>query len=177
MNKTNQRLVQLSLYGAFLPLSIMAAAVAAQDQAAEGNDQYNGRILEEVVVTVERREENLQDFAGTAVVFSGADLRLQGVQNLTDLSAITPGLEISNKQGNIEIWIRGIGSSNNTELGDPAAATHLDGVYIPRPTGIGSAFFDIARVEVNMGPQGTLRGRNATAGSVMANADLICPSS
>ncbi len=166
MNKTNQRLVQLSLYGAFLPLSIMAAAVAAQDQAAEGNDQYNGRILEEVVVTVERREENLQDFAGTAVVFSGADLRLQGVQNLTDLSAITPGLEISNKQGNIEIWIRGIGSSNNTELGDPAAATHLDGVYIPRPTGIGSAFFDIARVEVNMGPQGTLRGRNATAGSV-----------
>ena len=66
----------------------------------------------------------------------------------------------------MEVWIRGVGSSNNTELGDPAAATHLDGVYLPRTAGIGSAFFDIGRVEVNVGPQGTLRGRNATAGSV-----------
>ncbi len=155
----------------FIRNTTIAAGVAASllgasqmtlaQQGSEANDR-----LEEVVVTVERREQTLQDFEGTAAAFSGDDLKILGLQNLTDLSEQAVGVEISNKQGNVEVWIRGIGSSNNTELGDPAAATHLDGVYIPRPAGIGSVFFDIERVEVNYGPQGTLRGRNATAGSV-----------
>jgi len=151
---------------------ILAACVAALTLSATGlsaqdsDEKANNNRLEEVIVTVERREQSLQDLEGTAVAFSGDELKILGVQNLTDLSEQTVGVEISNKQGNVEVWIRGIGSSNNTELGDPAAATHLDGVYIPRPSGIGSVFFDIERVEVNYGPQGTLRGRNATAGSV-----------
>ncbi|WP_206604678.1 TonB-dependent receptor [Kineobactrum sediminis] len=144
-------------------LPLLALPGAASSQA---DTSTNGRVLEEVIVTVERRQQSLQDFEGTAVAFSGDQLKILGIQSLTDLSEQTPGVEISNKQGNVEVWIRGIGSSNNTELGDPAAATHLDGVYIPRPAGIGSVFFDIERVEVNVGPQGTLRGRNATAGSV-----------
>jgi iron complex outermembrane receptor protein len=119
-----------------------------------------------VVVTVERREQSLQDYAGTAAAFSGEDLKLLGLQDFNDLDGKIPGLSVSNNQGNIEVYIRGVGSSNNTELGDPAAATHLNGVYVPRPSGFGAAFFDIQRVEVNVGPQGTLRGRNATAGSV-----------
>jgi iron complex outermembrane receptor protein len=139
--------------------TVLSGPVIAQGQAGES-------ALEEVIVTVERREQSLQDLEGTAASFSGDDLKILGLQNLTDLSEQAVGVEISNKQGNVEVWIRGIGSSNNTELGDPAAATHLDGVYIPRPAGIGSVFFDIERVEVNYGPQGTLRGRNATAGSV-----------
>ena len=98
--------------------------------------------------------------------FSGDELKKRGIQNISDLNDVLPGLTVANNGANREVWIRGIGSSNNTELGDPAAATHWDGVYLPRPSGIGSAFFDIQRVEVNVGPQGTLRGRNATAGSV-----------
>ena len=117
-------------------------------------------------VTVERRDQSLQDMGVTAYSFDGEGLKIQGVQSLTDLSELAPGLEIGQKGGNVEVWIRGVGSSNNTELGDPGAAPHMDGVYVPRPSGIGSAFFDIARVEVNVGPQGTLRGRNAMAGSV-----------
>jgi iron complex outermembrane receptor protein len=103
--------------------------------------------LDDVVVTVERREQNLQDYAGTAAVLSGADMKAVGVQDITDLEGRVPGLSVANNGGNIEVWIRGVGSSNNTELGDPAAATHFDGVYLPRPAGIGSAFFDIQRVE------------------------------
>ncbi|MGI9345299.1 MAG: TonB-dependent receptor domain-containing protein [Gammaproteobacteria bacterium] len=122
--------------------------------------------IEEVVVTVERREQSLQDVAGTAASFDGEELKLLGVQNINDLDGSLPGLAIANNSGNIEVYIRGVGSDNNTELGDPAAATHLDGVYVPRPAGFGAAFFDIDRVEVNVGPQGTLRGRNATAGSI-----------
>lgn len=122
--------------------------------------------LEEVVVTVERKTQSLQDLAGTAASFDGEFLKTMGVQNFQDMDGAIPGLSVANNGGNIEVYIRGIGSSNNTELGDPAAATHLNGVYVPRPSGFGSAFFDIQRVEVNVGPQGTLRGRNATAGSV-----------
>ena len=121
---------------------------------------------QEIVITADRREQKLQDYAGTAAAFTGDQLKKRGIQNISDLNDVLPGLTVANNGVNREVWIRGIGSSNNTELGDPAAATHWDGVYLPRPAGIGSAFFDIERVEVNVGPQGTLRGRNATAGSV-----------
>ncbi|MCY4656895.1 MAG: TonB-dependent receptor plug domain-containing protein, partial [Gammaproteobacteria bacterium] len=164
--KTNEYL--LTLYRAFLCsiLVCMSAASLAQEEDEEETTEQASDGIEEVIVTVERREQNLQDLGVTAYNFGGDDLKQQGVQDLTDLSELAPGLEIGNKGGNVEVWIRGVGSSNNTELGDPAAATHFDGIYLPRAAGIGSAFFDIARVEVNVGPQGTLRGRNATAGSV-----------
>jgi len=146
-------------------VALMTCSSLAAQEADSEQDKKDADV-ERIIVTVERRTQDLQDLAGTAFAFSGEDLKAQGIQDITDIAESIPGLEIGNNQGNVEVWIRGIGSSNNTELGDPAAATHLDGVYIPRPSGIGSAFFDISRVEVNVGPQGTLRGRNATAGSV-----------
>lgn len=157
-------------------LAFGASAIAlstpamAQDQSAD-QDQQTVEPADDanvIIVTADRREQTLQDFAGTAFAITGDDLKALGVQNVTDLQNQIPGLSIANNQGNVEVYIRGIGSSNNTELGDPAAAFHFDGVNIPRPSGIGSAFHDIQRVEVNVGPQGTLRGRNATAGSINA---------
>lgn len=162
--RSNQTLLKSSIFCVWLGLVNWGAS--AQEETEETSSEIDESKIEEVIVTVERREQNLQDIGVTAYNFQGDDLKQQGVQDLTDLSELAPGLEIGNKGGNIEVWIRGVGSSNNTELGDPAAATHFDGVYLPRSAGIGSAFFDIARVEVNVGPQGTLRGRNATAGSV-----------
>jgi len=117
---------------------------------------------------VERRSQSLQDYAGTAAAISGEDLKLLGINDFQEIDGKIPGLSIANNAGNVEVYIRGVGSSNNTELGDPAAAFHFNDVYIPRPSGLGAAFFDIERVEVNIGPQGTLRGRNATAGSINA---------
>lgn len=151
-------------------LALSAPAHAQEAAAPQGEAAERELPGDSIIVTADRREQDLQDYAGTAAVFSGDDLRARGIQNITDFNDELPGLTVANNGGNVEIWIRGVGSSNNTELGDPAAAFHYDGVYVPRPSGIGSAFFDIERVEVNIGPQGTLRGRNATAGSVNAIA-------
>lgn len=171
--KTHRQLIRkLTLSTSLLALFCAAPAMAQQAPAAEDiqNPEAENAADDDdvIIVTADRREQSLQDFAGTTNVISGEDLKKIGVQNFVDLQQSIPGLSVANNQGNVEIFIRGIGNTNNTELGDPAAAFHFDGVVIPRPTGVGSAFYDIERVEVNTGPQGTLRGRNATAGSVNA---------
>jgi iron complex outermembrane receptor protein len=123
--------------------------------------------VDEIVVTVERRAQDLQKVPSLAQALSGDDLKGAGVgADLRKLGVAVPGLSIANQEGNLEVFIRGVGSTNNTEIGDPAAATYLNGVYVPRPRGIGGQFFDLERVEILKGPQGTLRGRNAVAGAL-----------
>lgn len=131
-----------------------------------GNEPYMDDTLETVTVTVNRREEDLQDYAGSATAFKQEELDRTGVRSINDVASAQPYADISNQEGNTEIYMRGVGSNNNTELGDPAVASHIDGIYLPRPRGIGSMLFDIERIELNRGPQGTLRGRNAAGGSV-----------
>ncbi|HEU4580455.1 MAG TPA: TonB-dependent receptor [Polyangiaceae bacterium] len=122
--------------------------------------------LDEVVVTVDRRKKDVQKYSGVAAAFTESKLASVGITNAREMASMVPGLQIGVQEGNTEVFIRGIGSDNNTEIGDPAVALHLDGVYIPRPRGVGSMFYDIERVEVNSGPQGTVRGRNAMGGAV-----------
>ena len=141
---------------------IKPRAAAAATAAATPDPQKP----DEVIVTGDRREQSLQKYGGTAAVISGEELKKVGINSLFGLNDSLPGVTISNIDNQIEIYIRGIGTNNETELGDPAAATHFDNIYIPRTAGLGPAFFDIKQVEVNYGPQGTLRGRNSTAGTV-----------
>jgi iron complex outermembrane recepter protein len=142
---------------------------SAQGEAqseAESQSSQNRTSLEEVLITVERRRQTLQDYEGTATAAAQSDLDVLGANDLNDLPALMPGVEIANYEQNTELYVRGIGSNANTELGDPAIAPHLDDVYVPRPRGLGVAFFDLERVEVNVGPQGTVRGRNALGGTI-----------
>ena len=122
--------------------------------------------MEEIIVTVERREESLQDFAGTALALDSDQLGMEGVDTISDLSQILPGFSVGEKEGNVLVFIRGVGSEDTTEMGDPGVATHFDGIYIPRTRGLTGAWHDIERLEVNVGPQGTLRGRNALGGTI-----------
>lgn len=149
---------------AIAALGIAAGLSPAQAQVTGDDGATLG--LEEVIVTAERREESIQDIAGVVQAFDGAELRADGITELRQLQLAVPGMNIANQEGNLEIFIRGVGSSNNTELGDPAAAPHVNGAYIPRPRGLGGMFYDLERVEVNKGPQGTLYGRNAMAGTL-----------
>jgi iron complex outermembrane receptor protein len=129
------------------------------------NDAADGEIGE-VVVTVDRRQKSLQKYSGTAAAFTGDQLTSVGINSVKDLSSVVPGLQLGAQEGNTEVYIRGVGNDNNSEHGDSAVATYLDNVYLPRPRGIGMMFFDTERVEVNSGPQGTVRGRNAMGGSI-----------
>ena len=134
--------------------------------AIAGEEPYFDEQLDVVKVTVDRREKSLQDYAGSATALTQDDLERAGVSSVRGLGNAQPYANIGTQEGNTEIYVRGVGSDVNTELSDPAAATHIDGIYIPRPRGVGSMFFDLERLELNRGPQGTLRGRNATAGTL-----------
>jgi iron complex outermembrane receptor protein len=149
-----------------LGTACVAIAFAAQPGLASAQDSGAASDPDEIIVTANRVEQNLQDVSGVVQAFSADQLREDGIADLRNLQVAVPGLNISNAEGNVDIFIRGVGSANNTELGDPAAAPHLNGTYIPRPRGLGVMFYDLERVEVNKGPQGTLYGRNALAGTL-----------
>lgn len=159
--------MQRNLLALATALALSAPAMAQTSSNASEEDSDDAKKLDTITVTVDRREQDLQKYAGTAQALSQDDLRGLGINNeLRNLQVAVPGMSIANQEGNVEIFIRGVGSSNNTELGDPGAAPHVNGTYIPRPRGLGAMFFDLERVEVNKGPQGTLRGRNALAGTL-----------
>lgn len=140
-------------------VSLHAPVAMAQEAA--------GVKLDEVVVTAQRRSENLQKTPLTVSAVTGDKLESQGIKTVVDLSAQVPALQISSSgSGAAVVFLRGIGSTNTTEVGDPAVAYHIDGIYIARATSVGALFYDIDRVEVLRGPQGTLYGRNATAGAI-----------
>jgi iron complex outermembrane receptor protein len=121
----------------------------------------------EVVVTAQKRAQSVIKTPVAMTAVSGDDLRDAGAVNAAALTSMAPNVVVGEGgRGSTEISIRGIASANNTETGDPAAGFFIDGNYVGRSQGAGAAFFDIERVEVLRGPQGTLYGRNTTAGAV-----------
>jgi iron complex outermembrane receptor protein len=122
--------------------------------------------LEEVIVTAQRREENLQRAAVAVAVVSGSDLLAAGITDAGTLGNLVPALTIEpSSTGNL-MFLRGVGNFTVVPVSDPAIAFNYDGVYIGRPTSTTGSFFDLQRVEVLKGPQGTLYGRNATGGAI-----------
>ncbi len=122
--------------------------------------------LEEVIVTAQKRSTTIQETPIAITAFTGEMLASAVVTDAADLNGKSPNLHIAKGGTNVEIAIRGINSTNNVEAGDPAVAFHVDGIYLGRPIAAGAIFYDLERVEVLNGPQGTLYGRNATAGSI-----------
>ena len=122
--------------------------------------------LGDIIVTAQRREESSQRAAVAIDVISGADLVSSGATNASLLSRIAPSLVVEpSSTGNL-IFLRGVGNFSVVPTSDPAVAFNIDGVYIGRPTSTTGSFYDLARIEVLKGPQGTLYGRNATGGAV-----------
>ncbi|HTI65962.1 MAG TPA: TonB-dependent receptor [Caulobacteraceae bacterium] len=140
----------------------------AQAGGAQGaSSSTNGAQLQEIVVTATKTgETDLQKTPLAMSAVSGAALERGVINDVRDLSRVTPGLVVSQSSDNAKIYIRGIGSSNVYNGSDPSTAVQVDGVYISRPYAQFTDFLDVSRVEVLRGPQGTLYGRNAVAGTI-----------
>lgn len=119
----------------------------------------------DIVVTAQRTQSLASKTPIALSAISPETLRDANVTNPTALGDLVPNLNIVRTDG-LRITIRGVRSSDNTEKGDPSAAFLLDGIYLARPQVQEVSFYDIARVEVLRGPQGTLYGRNTTAGLI-----------
>jgi len=138
---------------ACLPISLLAT------------DPTLGEGLQEVVVTGQRVESNLQDTPAAISVLSAESLNEAGISELAELEGAVPNVSTNNSD-RLQIIIRGITSNDFTEKGDPSASVMFDGVYIARPQAQNVILFDVERVEFLRGPQGTLWGRNTTAGVI-----------
>ena len=143
--------------------AVMLAVAAALPALAQNNAP---RALEEIIVTAEKRESSLQDTAMAIAAYSGDRIQALDINDVQSLVLADPSMSFSRAGGEGQVFIRGVGS-NLLGIGqDSSVAIHQDGVYLGRPQMALSQFLDVERVEVLRGPQGTLYGRNATAGVV-----------
>ncbi|WP_226665210.1 TonB-dependent receptor [Microbulbifer aggregans] len=125
----------------------------------------NELILEEIIVTAQKREQNTLEVPVTVDTFSTADIENTNALKLADMADYIPGFEVGSGITQSALSIRGVRSSNISAGGDPSVAVFYDDAYVPAPA-TSMSFADMQRVEVLKGPQGTLFGRNAAAGTV-----------
>ena len=127
-------------------------------------------VLEEVVVTAQKREQSIQDVGISISALSGSDMKTLGMQTTTDLSAHMPGVQMFNALGgpgqNVSLAIRGVGLNDFQDGTEAPSVIYSDEFYVLPLAGASVAMFDLDRVEALRGPQGTLFGRNATGGLI-----------
>ncbi len=148
--------------GSLLPLTAYSQTATVADTGT----------LEEIVVTAEKRVENIQDVPIAITAYSESDLRAKGVVDIHSLSTMTPNVNLdagspfSGSNSVLSASIRGIGQDDFAFNLDPGVGVYVDGVYFARTVGANQNLLDVERVEVLNGPQGTLFGRNTIGGAI-----------
>ena len=143
--------------------SLLAMTFAAS-AVAEAVDTNNS--IQEIVVTAQRRGENLQSVPLTVSAITADAAERMGITDTTALTAAVPGLDFSRQANAATPFIRGVGATSSLIGNEASVATYIDGVYISAPQAALFSLSNISQIEVLKGPQGTLFGRNATGGVV-----------
>jgi iron complex outermembrane receptor protein len=144
--------------------AIIAPVSAAQAQSGNAGASEGG--IADIIVTAQRRSENLQKAAIAVSAVAGDTLVQQSITQANDLTRIVPALQVAPAASFTQIYLRGVGTFGANAFAEQGVAFNLDGVYLSRPAAPAGLFYDLERVEVLKGPQGTLYGRNATGGAV-----------
>lgn len=152
------------LHSALMIAPAFAVLLPQMATAQEGTQLRS--VLEEIVITAERRAVNLQDTPISASVLSAEALIEKGVDNLQDIQQVAPSIAINSYNRSTFINIRGVGIAQSAPTSNPGVAYYIDGVLIPHEQFIGQSFFDLNSIEVLRGPQGTLTGQNSTGGAL-----------
>lgn len=148
----------LKLLGAGSLLPIMCYSQIASSQTI---------VLDEVVVTAQKRAQSVQDVPITVETLQGADLTAKGIDNLFDLATVVPGVVFSRAPDDgLALTVRGLGTAARTQSFDQSVALFLDGMFVGKGRMYAGAFFDVDRVEVIKGTQSTLLGKNTSLGAI-----------
>jgi len=166
MKAFKTHLKPISLAVSFVLVGLLPLSINAQE--SEKNQENNEQIIEVITVTAMKNSTNLMKTPVAVTAMNPESLVRQNVKELSDLSGMIPNFQLglSSSDSGVKASIRGVTSNNFTEIADPAVGIHIDGIYSPRPQGSLALMFDMEQVEVLRGAQGTLFGRNSTAGVV-----------
>jgi len=146
---------------------VLLASAPAIAQTAPGQDQASR--IDDIVVTAQRREQNIQDVPLAVTAFTDTQLEIAIVEDTTDLVRVTPSLTgglNTGTGGAVSYFIRGLGSTEQVATFDVPVATYVDEVYVARQIANNITLLDVEQIEVLRGPQGTLFGRNTTGGAI-----------
>ena len=163
-NTLHLGMAQASIFA--LAIGVTTPAIAQESQAADEGG------IQEIVVTAQKREENVQSVPIAISAFAGEALAERAVGNVSQLAALSPnvnldsGVSFSASTAVLAASIRGIGASDFAFNIDPAVGVYIDGVYLARSVGANQDLLDVERIEILKGPQGTLFGRNTIGGAV-----------
>lgn len=153
-------------------LVALGCATLPLTQAMAEAKHESGFSLEEIVVTAQKREQNLQDTPIAVTAFGQTDLENKGIDDIADIADFTPNLmfdktaPLSGASTAAVLFIRGVGQSSFQVTDDPGVGTYVDGVYVGSSVGGVLDVVDVERIEVLRGPQGTLFGRNTIGGAI-----------
>jgi iron complex outermembrane receptor protein len=148
------------------PLLSTAVLFGGLQGALYAQDDDDVFMLEEITVTAEKHTENVQDTAMSVSAITGSDIKSKSINDLQGALQRLAGVNIQALPGGGQVYIRGVGSGIDANLGDPSVSVSVDDVYSGRTESALSAMYDVERVEVLRGPQGTMYGRNATGGQI-----------
>lgn len=149
-----------------LLIASMACAGLSFSPGAFAQESDQGAVVDDIVVTAQRKSENLQNVPISVLAVSEEQLTRSGIQSTTDLPLVTPGLVYTQGVGLGYPYLRGIGSSGNGPGQENSVAIYVDGIYIGTKLSGATDLANVERVEILRGPQGTLFGRNATGGLI-----------
>ncbi|MDP1738043.1 MAG: TonB-dependent receptor [Caulobacter sp.] len=148
-------------------ISLLASLIASGALAQSPTSSDGATSLDEVVITAQKREQNVNDVGMSISAISGEALAARGITDVADLTKVVPGFTYTQTQFDMPVYsLRGVGYYESSLAANPAVTVYVDEVPLPYPAMTRGALLDVQRIEVLKGPQGTLFGQNSTGGGI-----------